>query len=81
MTLSDQWARVRGVLDLATAQVDHAHALQTAATLQVDLATYALSSLYDELSAVMAVAGRRETARVVPFTQAPLRPAREALAA
>jgi hypothetical protein len=60
LSLADQWAKLSGILMGAVNQAENAQHLQKAATQQVDLAQYALSTLVDELSAVMSVEGRRD---------------------
>jgi hypothetical protein len=60
LTLADQWAKLSGILTGAVKQAENARHLQKAATQQLDLAQYALSTLVDELSAVMSVEGRRD---------------------
>ena len=65
LTLTEQWAKVTSVLTLS---VDGALAVQTmqaAAMQQLDLAQYGLSTLVDELSAVMTVPGRRSIGATV----------------
>jgi hypothetical protein len=77
---SDQWSRLCAVISNAAEGAKAAAELQSTATRKLDLAQYGLSTLMDELSAVMAVPGRRERARVYVFE--PNSPARgQALAA
>ncbi len=59
LSLSDQWVKVVSVLSNAIQGADAAKTLQSAATQQLDLAQYGLTTLVDELSAVMNVQGRR----------------------
>jgi hypothetical protein len=60
LSLSDQWAKLTGILAGAVSHSENAQHLQKAATQQLDLAQYGLSTLIDELAAVMAVDGRRD---------------------
>ena len=76
LSAAEQWARVSGVLNRSNSQASQARALQGRAAQQIDLATYALNSLIDELSAVMALPARRELAVVHLFEPAqPFEPA------
>ena len=81
ITLAGQWQALSGTLSQAIGRAEQAHVLQAAATRQLDLAQYGLSTLMDELSAVMIVPGRRESAMVHRFE--PLAPlvSNQALAA
>ncbi len=81
LSSTDQWAKLSGVLTSAIARADDACRRQVAATQQLDLAQYALSTLADELSAVMSLPGRRERAPVYRFEVAAQRPSSQALAA
>ncbi len=78
---SDQWAKLSGVLTVAIACADDACRRQIAATQQLDLAQYALSTLADELAAVMTLPGRRERAPIYRFEVVPHRMTGQALAA
>lgn len=64
MTHSQQWDKVSGVLSSAIASASSARQLQAGAAQQLDLATYALYNLFDELSAVMSEPLVREAAVV-----------------
>ena len=64
LALADQWTRMAGVVEGAIKCAGETRKLQAAATQQLDLAQYALSTLMDKLSAVMLVPGRRERAPV-----------------
>jgi predicted amidohydrolase len=57
---ADQWSSVSAVLEASVAGAEEAHKLQTAATQLLDLAQYGISTLVDELSAVMTIPGRRD---------------------
>jgi hypothetical protein len=83
LTLAAQWARLSGVVSEAIGAARTAEQMQFAATQQLDLAQYALSTLVDELAAVMTIPGRRDQkATVHVFGQAAARAsAQEALAA
>ncbi len=81
LSLADQWDRLAGVLGGAITNAQQAKQLQSSATQQLDLAQYALSTLMDELSAVMLVPGRRERAAVYVLETAPQRAVSQALAA
>ena len=81
LSMPDQWQRVSGTLTQAVGRAEQAHTLHSAATRQLDLAQYALITLMDELSAVMTVPSRRETAQVHRFEPVVQRPAQQALAA
>jgi hypothetical protein len=60
LSAGDQWAKLTDVVATAINRANSAATLQTSATQQLDLAQYGLSTLMDELSAVMTVPGRRE---------------------
>ena len=82
LSLAEQWIRLTGVLSTAISGAQNAGQLQAAATQQLDLAQYALSTLMDELAAVMTVPGRREPASVhVLETASAARSVSQALAA
>lgn len=81
LSAAAQWARVTDVVSTAIAGAKSAVELQSSATQQLDLAQYGLSTLMDELSAVMAVPGRRERAQVFRLEPVTAQPASHALAA
>ncbi|MEQ1669701.1 MAG: hypothetical protein ABL893_02470 [Hyphomicrobium sp.] len=58
LSLADQWTKLSGVLNASVANAAAAQSMQQAATRQLDLAQYGLTTLVDELSAVMTVPGR-----------------------
>ncbi len=58
LSLADQWSSLVAVLAKSLTSVEKAQNLQAAATQQLDLAQYGISTLLDELSAVMAMPGR-----------------------
>ena len=58
---ADQWGRLSAVLTTAVTGAEQARKLQGAATQQLDLAQYGISTLLDELSTVMKVSNRRES--------------------
>jgi hypothetical protein len=58
LTLSEQWAALTGIVMGAAARAEEAVRCHVSATQQIDLAQYALSSMIDELSAVMDMGGR-----------------------
>lgn len=64
LTLQDQWSRLSEIVIGAASRAEEASRCQASATLQLDLAQYALSSLVDELSAVMDMGGRRRRATI-----------------
>lgn len=53
LAVVDQWQRIATVLTTSVGEARHAESLQTKAAQQIDLATYALYNLVDELAAVM----------------------------
>lgn len=55
----DQWAKLNGILARAVGGADAARQLQASATQQLDLAQYGLTTLVDELSAIMTIPGRQ----------------------
>ena len=67
LSASEQWTRITSILVTAIAGAEEAQRLQKAATQQLDLAQYAISTLTDELAAVMAIPGRRERASIHQF--------------
>lgn len=82
MTLTEQWSKISSILVSAVDGARVATDMQCAATQQLDLAQYGLITLVDELSAVMALPGRRSrTATVHAFGGAPLGSNVHALAA
>lgn len=76
-----QWARLSDVVSTAIAGAKSAADLQSSATQQLDLAQYGLTTLMDELSAVMSVPGRRERAQVYRLEPVAAQPENQALAA
>lgn len=69
---AQQWDKVTGVLSTAIGSAASARDLQAGAAQQLDLATYALYNLFDELSAVMSEPLVREAAvvhRLAPKTR------------
>lgn len=78
---SEQWSRITTVLVSAIAGAEEAQRLQKAATQQLDLAQYAISTLTDELAAVMAIPGRRERASVHQFEPVLVRTSDRSIAA
>ena len=67
LTASLQWSKVSEILSQSGQRAREAAALQAAAMRQIDLAQYGLITLRDELSAVMTLASRRDTAVVQLF--------------
>jgi len=64
LTFVEQWAYLSETVKGALSRAEEATRCHTSAALQLDLAQYALTSLVDELSAVMDVGGRRRPASV-----------------
>jgi len=64
LTFVDQWAYLSETIKGALSRAEEATRCHASAALQLDLAQYALTSLVDELSAVMDVGGRRRPASV-----------------
>ena len=60
-TPAEQWIRLSAVLTTAVTGAEQARNLQGAATQQLELAQYGISTLLDELSAVMKISNRRES--------------------
>ncbi|WP_290980170.1 hypothetical protein [Hyphomicrobium sp.] len=58
LTLSEQWAYLTDIVMGAASRAEEAARCHVSATQQLDLAQYALSSVIDELSAVMDMGGR-----------------------
>jgi hypothetical protein len=84
LTLQDQWNYLTEIVMGAASRAEEASRCQASATLQLDLAQYALTSLVDELSAVMDMGGRRRRATVHVLGIAPqprARPIGDAIAA
>ena len=79
--LAAQWQRLAETLTQSIDRAEQAQKLQAAATRQLDLAQYAMTTLMDELSAVMTVPGRRASAVVHRFEPLVLRAVDQALAA
>ncbi|WP_245279891.1 hypothetical protein [Hyphomicrobium sp. 99] len=71
LSLSEQWNQISGIITGAASRAEEATRCHASATLQLDLAQYALISLVDELSAVMDVGGRRRRATVHVLGVAP----------
>lgn len=71
LTLSEQWNHIATIVTGAASRAEEAARCHASATLQLDLAQYALTSLVDELSAVMDVGGRRRRATVHVFGISP----------
>src|SRR6185312_13025226 len=59
LTLAEQWNSLSEIIKGAASRAEEATRCHTSAAMQLDLAQYALTSLVDELSAVMDVGGRR----------------------
>jgi len=81
MTLAEQWNRLATVIKTAVSRADEATRCQAAAAMQLDLAQYGLTTLVDELSAVMDMQGRRQRATVHVLEVAPPRVLGDAIAA
>lgn len=81
MTPAQQWDKVSGVLTSAIASAANAKELQAGAAQQLDLATYALYNLFDELSAIMSEPLVREAAVVHRLPSKVYRTPSQALAA
>ncbi|AGK59841.1 hypothetical protein HYPDE_40863 [Hyphomicrobium denitrificans 1NES1] len=64
LTFVEQWGYLSDTIKGALSRAEEATRCHTSAALQLDLAQYALTSLVDELSAVMDVGGRRRPATV-----------------
>lgn len=78
---AQQWDKVSGVLTAAIGSATQARDLQASAAQQLDLATYALYTMFDELSAVMSEPLLREAASVHHLTPRTRRAPARALAA
>lgn len=59
LAAADQWAKLSDILGRAVGGAAAAEHLQSAATRQLDLAQYGLTTLVDELSSVMTIPGRK----------------------
>ena len=82
LSVAEQWLLLSGVVSSAIRSAHSASQLQVAATQQLDLAQYGLSTMVDELAAVMALPGRRDKkASVHVLETAPTRTGKQALAA
>ena len=82
LSVAEQWLRLSGVVSGAIRGAHTASQLQVAATQQLDLAQYGLSTMVDELAAVMALPGRRDKKASVHILEtAPTRAGKQALAA
>jgi hypothetical protein len=64
LTVGEQWNSLSKIIRGSLAGAEEATRCHKSAALQIDLAQYALTSLIDELSAVMDVGGRRRLATV-----------------
>jgi hypothetical protein len=64
LTITDQWNFLSDIVMGAASRAEEAARCHASATLQLDLAQYALTSLVDELSGVMEMGGRRRRATV-----------------
>ena len=81
LTLAEQWTRLGDIVKGAMLSADEAAHCHASAAMQLDLAQYALTSLVDELSAVMDVGGRRKRANVYVLEILSPRPVGSAIAA
>jgi hypothetical protein len=84
LTIAEQWNYLTDIVVGAASRAEEATRCHASATLQLDLAQYALSSLVDELSAVMDLGNRRRlaTVHVLGITPSPSpRPIGDAIAA
>lgn len=81
LSAAQQWDKVSGVLTAAIGSATNARELQASAAQQLDLATYALYTMFDELSAVMSEPLLREAASVHHLTPRLRRVPAQALAA
>lgn len=64
LTFVEQWAYLSDTIKGTLSRAEEATRCHASAALQLDLAQYALTSLVDELAAVMDVGGRRRPANV-----------------
>lgn len=74
LTGAEQWSRLTQILSGASAGVHSAQRLQDGATQKLDLADYGLTTLIDELSAVMTVPGRKSRQSTVHVMTAAVDP-------
>lgn len=81
LTLAEQWDCLSNVIKGAASRAEEATRCHASASLQLDLAQYALTSLVDELSSVMDMGGRRRRATVHVLEVLPPRPIGDAIAA
>jgi hypothetical protein len=81
MPVAEQWVRLAHVIEGAARHAEEAMRCHTSAALQLDVAQYALTSLVDELAAVMDVGGLRKQATVHVLEIPPTRFIGEAIAA
>jgi hypothetical protein len=81
LTVAEQWNYLTDVITGATSRAEEATRCQASAALQLDLAQYALTTLVDELSAVMDMQGRRKRATIHVLEVAPVRAFGDAIAA
>ncbi|MFA5957492.1 hypothetical protein [Hyphomicrobium sp.] len=64
LSIAEQWTYLSDIVMGAASRAEEATRCHASATQQLDLAQYALTSLVDELSAVMDMGGRRRRATV-----------------
>lgn len=57
LNIAEQWSRLSGILTTAISGSETVREMQAAATQQLDLAQYGITTLVDELAAVMALPG------------------------
>ncbi len=78
---NEQWERLSGVVSAAITSAANVRELQASASQQLDLATYALYNLFDELTSVMSEPLIREAAVVHRLQPKAVRRSAAALAA
>ncbi len=71
LSIAEQWTYLSDIVMGAASRAEEATRCHASATQQLDLAQYALTSLVDELSAVMDMGGRRRRATVHMLGVAP----------
>ena len=74
LSLADQWNYLSNIVTTAATRAEEAACCHASATQQLDLAQYALTSLVDELAAVMDMGGRvrrRATVHVLGVSHTP----------
>jgi hypothetical protein len=81
LTVGEQWDYLAGVIRGASSRAEEMTRCQESAALQLDLAQYGLTTLIDELSAVMDMQGRRRRATIHVLEVAPARAFGDAIAA